>query len=317
MTASTNHGPLFVGFLFNATLYGTMLVQSYFYFKRFRTDKLWTRMLVVAIIVLDTLNTVFDFGYLYDSLINHFDDDSFLAKATWFFATDPILTGLLACLGQLFYAWRVKVLTGNIWLTLLVVACALLGLAGGVATTVEILLTPQFADFIHFKSTIIIWLGAECLADILITAILVLHLSSHKSGLEASDLVVDRIIRLTMQTGLATVVCAIVDMVLFLAIPSGLHLAFNIPLCKLYSNSLLSSLNARSLQGAGSGNSSGKFGLVVLKRTTAQPPPQQFGRTGVFVDVEHVTDKVDDLNGLTSGVSDDRDSQRNLKNVAM
>ncbi|KAF7344570.1 hypothetical protein MSAN_01939100 [Mycena sanguinolenta] len=257
MTAATDtHGPLLIGFLFNATFYGecTMLVQSYFYFKLFRTDKLWTRILVIVIILLDTLNTVFDFAYLYGSLINHFgppDDDSYLAKATWLFATDPILTGLIACLGQLFYAWRVKALTGNIWLTLVVVACSLIGLAGGVATTIEVLLTPIYANFIHFKGTVIIWLGAECLADIFITAILVLHLSSHKSGLEASDVLVDRIIRMTMQTGLATVVCAVVDLVLFLAHPGGLHLAFNIPLCKLYTNSLLSSLNARNPQGGG------------------------------------------------------------------
>ncbi|KAJ6488049.1 hypothetical protein C8R45DRAFT_264631 [Mycena sanguinolenta] len=313
--AANNHGPLFVGFLFNATLYGAMLVQSYFYFKTFSKDKLWTKSLVIAIIFFDTLNTAFDFAYLYDSLVNHFDDDAFLVRATWVFATDPILTGLIACLGQLFYAWRVKVLTGNVWLMLIVVVCALLGLAGGIATTVEILLTPKFADFMHFKSTVIVWLGAACLADILITAILVLHLSSHKSGLEGSDRLIDRIIRLTMQTGLATVMWAIVDLIIYLAVPSGLHLAFNIPLCKLYTNSLLSSLNARNPQGGGSGSSSGKFGLVVLKRTTAQPPPQQFGRTGVFVDVERVTDKVDEMNELTSGVSDDRDSQR--KNVTM
>ncbi|KAJ6488054.1 hypothetical protein C8R45DRAFT_264917 [Mycena sanguinolenta] len=62
-------------------------------------------------------------------------------------------------------------------------------------------------------------------------------------------MLVDRIIRITLQTGLTTAVCAIADLILFLADPVGLHLAFNFPLCKLYTNSLFSSLNARNSQG--------------------------------------------------------------------
>ncbi|KAF8125656.1 hypothetical protein K438DRAFT_1891785 [Mycena galopus ATCC 62051] len=290
--SQVTHGPMFIGFLFNASLYGAMLVQSYLYFKTFQSDKMWIKAFVAGILLLDTLNTAFDFAYLYDSLIIHFDDDSYLVRATWLFAMDPILTALIACLGQLFYAWRVKVLTANLWFTLLVVGCALAGLAGGIATTIEVLLTPEFSEFAHFKSTVIVWLGAECIADILITFFLVKHLSSLKSGLlGGADILIDRIIRMSLQTGLATVVCAIVDLVLFLADPVGLHLVFNIPLCKLYTVSLLSSLNARALPGAaGSGRSgesgSRQFGLVVFKRTTVPPPPP----SGVFIDVESEMD---------------------------
>jgi len=56
---------------------------------------------------------------------------------------------------------------------------------------------------------------------------------------------VDRIIRVSVQTGLITSMVAIVDLVVFLADPTGTHLMLNFPLCKLYSNSLISSLNSR------------------------------------------------------------------------
>jgi len=83
------------------------------------------------------------------------------------------------------------------------------------------------------------------MGDIIITTILVLYLRKHKSGFQASDLMVDRIIRLTVQTCFITSVVAILDVSFFLADPTGTHLMFNFPLCKLYSNSLMSSLNSR------------------------------------------------------------------------
>ncbi|KAJ6495326.1 hypothetical protein C8R45DRAFT_927253 [Mycena sanguinolenta] len=142
------------------------------------------------------------------------------------------------------------------WLTLIVVVCALIGLAGGVATTVEILLTPEFANFTHFKSTVIVWLGAECLVDILITAIL-----------GGREFLVSFVFTFDLVHSTEPVTCKPVSLRF-----TGLRLAFNIPLCKLYTNSLLSSLNARNPQAGGSGSSSGKFGLVLLKRSKAQSP---------------------------------------------
>ncbi|KAJ6495240.1 hypothetical protein C8R45DRAFT_1061879 [Mycena sanguinolenta] len=261
--AELAHGPMFIGFLVNATLLGSMVLQSYLYFI---TDKTWIKTFVVSLIILDTLNTIFDFAYLYQSLIIHFD---------------PVLTALIASLVQLFYAWRVKMLTGNMWLTLFVVACSLLGFA----TTIEVHLTPRFSEFIHFKVRLNLPLSTV--------------ISSHKSGLEGSDMLVDRIIRITLQTGLTTAVCAIADLILFLADPVGLHLAFNFPLCKLYTNSLFSSLNARNSQGKW-GSESGQSGLVELKRASAPLPPQQFRMSGVFIDVESVT-RVSSVSGPLVG----------------
>ncbi|KAJ6588824.1 hypothetical protein B0H19DRAFT_1248422 [Mycena capillaripes] len=306
-----------------ACLPGVMIIQTYLYFTTFTNDKTWKKTFVVCIFVLDTFNTFFDFAYLYgesprpnDSLIIHFGDVSFLAQANWLFATDPVMTATIAFLIQLFYAWRVKVLTGKLWLALFVAACSLAGLVGGIATTVEVLLVPHFSDFIHFKVVVIVWLVSECVADVLITTILVTHLCvhipfpppkitlsknrtsprrlSHKTGIEDSDMLIDRIIRITMQTGLAASLCATIDLILFLTDPIALHLVFNIPLCKLYTNSLLSSLNARNVRGPESADS-GKTELGVSKsvRMSGQPPPRF--RSSVFIDVESI--RVSDASG--------------------
>lgn len=146
---------------------------------------------------------------------------------------------------QMFFAWRVKVLTNNHWLVSTIILATLAGGSGGIATAVEVCLQPQFTLFRNFKSVVILWLASECFADIFITVIMVWHLRKHKTGFQASDELVDRVIRLTMQTGLITSVCATLDLIFYLVDPTGTHLIFNFPLCKLYTNSMMSSLNSR------------------------------------------------------------------------
>ncbi|KAJ7512653.1 hypothetical protein B0H11DRAFT_2676 [Mycena galericulata] len=280
-----------------------MVYQTYIYFTKYRSDKTWTKTFVACIFFLDTLNTIFDFAYLYDSLIVHFDDASFLARADWLFATDPAMTAIIASLVQLFFAWRVKVLTGKSWLMALVGVCALTGLAGGLGTSIEALRIPLFMNFMRFKTVVIVWLVAECIADILITTIL----ESHKNGLKGSDVFIDRIIRstlcfgfpryladasVTVQTGLATTICAMTDLVLYLINVShstgccSRYLIFNVFLAKLYTNSLLSSLNARAVPGAGSADSGNA--LMTSKRASMPVPPRQFQRSSVFIDVDSI-----------------------------
>ncbi|KAJ7505205.1 hypothetical protein B0H11DRAFT_408755 [Mycena galericulata] len=95
-------------------------------------------------------------------------------------------------------------------------------------------------------------------------------------------MLVDRIITMTVHTGVLTSVCAILDLILYLVDPTGLHLAFNFPLCKLYTNSLISSLNCRSGWGygpedGGSGgtgsNSSYDEKVAYLPKPVLPPPP--------------------------------------------
>jgi len=74
----------------------------------------------------------------------------------------------------------------------------------------------------------------------------------HKTGIARTDDVIDKIIKLTVQTCLFTSLIASIDLILFLADHTALYLAFTGPLSKLYTNSLLSTLNARTSWAFGS-----------------------------------------------------------------
>ncbi|KAF5345514.1 hypothetical protein D9758_012036 [Tetrapyrgos nigripes] len=223
--AEIAHGPMYIGFLFNVLLHGIMITQIYLYYSHFKKDQPWMKIFVAGLFIADSLNTVFDAVYLYDSLVKHFDDVSYLGRATWVFATDPALTGIIAGLVQLFFAWRVKVLSNNLWLVGLVVVCSLAGTVGGIITSFEVGITPEFVNFLVRHSLArggVLWrldhhhnVGLEFRA--------------HKTGFQASDELIDRIIRLTMQTGLLTALVACLDLLFFLTDPTGTQVSLPAP----------------------------------------------------------------------------------------
>ncbi|KAI1794885.1 hypothetical protein LXA43DRAFT_91467 [Ganoderma leucocontextum] len=252
--AAVTYGPIFVGVIFNVLLYGIMITQTYLYFNVYKKDRLWMKLFVGLLFLCDTLNTAFDIAFLYTPLVNNFGDDTALMYASWVFATDPVMTALIGSLVQCFFAWRVKVLTNSLPAVFFIATCAIVQFCGGLGTSIAVGMIPEFFHFQKFEVIVIIWLAFSAVADCTITIALVWHLRKHKTGFAATDDIVNRIIRLTVQTGLITALCALVDLILFLVTPTGLHLLFNLPLSKLYTNSLMSSLNSRSGWRYGSGN---------------------------------------------------------------
>ncbi|RDB17869.1 hypothetical protein Hypma_000714 [Hypsizygus marmoreus] len=238
---------MLIGTVLNVVLYGITIVQVYLYHNSSKRDSPWIQGFIYFLFFGDTVQTVFTVVYMYKSLITHFGDTVYLETGTWVFATDPALTGILAGLVQGFFAWRVRVLTGSLMLVFIILLCAASSFLMGIATAIAIGIVPRFVEFQKFKIVVIIWLVSASFADLLITSSLVIHLKKHRTGFSGTDTHVDRIIRLTVQTGLVTAIWALVDLTVYLLDPTGMHLIFNFPLSKLYTNSLMSSLNARRL----------------------------------------------------------------------
>lgn len=236
---------MFIGLVFNVLLYGIMITQLYIYVSTYRKDPLWIKLYVACLFLADTFNTVFLMIYLYDSLILHFGDVPFLNTANWIFATDPVMTAFIGSMVQAFFAWRIRVLNMSWMFWVPASVCALIGAAGGLSTSIAIHFVSHFSDFQKFEIAVIFWLVAAATGDVFITVALTKYLRTHYTGYRATDDRIDAIMRLVVQTGMVTAVWAIIDLGVYLGDPTGTHLIFNLPLSKLYSNSLLSSLNAR------------------------------------------------------------------------
>ncbi|KAL4253441.1 hypothetical protein ABKN59_002070 [Abortiporus biennis] len=244
--AAVAHGPGLIGTMLNVMLYGIMVAQTVMFFNTYDKDRFFIKTLVVVLFVADTINCVFDIAWIYNILINHFNDLDALATADWVFATDPAMVGIIATIVQLFFAWRVKVLTKHNWVVLLIFLTSLCSMLGGIGTAIAISIVPEFIHFQKFEVIVIIWLIGAAICDSSITIALTLYLRKHKTGFQGTDTLLNKLIRLTVQNGAICAVWAIIDLIVYLASPTGLHLAFNFPLAKLYTNSLMSTLNSRA-----------------------------------------------------------------------
>ncbi|SNX81572.1 uncharacterized protein MEPE_00277 [Melanopsichium pennsylvanicum] len=244
-------GCMYIGVMLNVWLYGFSIVQAYIYYVHFKTDKPFMRYFVLFLVVADTVNAIFDQVFMYQYLVSNFGNLVYASKSNRSFAADPVLTGIIAFSTQLFFAWRVYKLMHSKIMPILISIGAAVSLLSAIGSTIGVEIVSLFNEFQKFQVVVILWLGFAALTDVLITGSLVFTLNKSRTGFAATDDVITKLIRITLQTGALTTVFAIVDLILFLASTSTLHLVFNLPLAKLYVNSLLSTLNARVSIGPG------------------------------------------------------------------
>ncbi|KAI0729013.1 hypothetical protein C8Q72DRAFT_340908 [Fomitopsis betulina] len=245
--AQTTEGPALAGVFMNLTLFGVMISQSVFYFTNYPNDPRWIKCYVAFLMVADTLNAVFICAWIYRVLINNFGNVDALGRGDWLFETEQALTGIVSFQVQMFYAWRIWKLIGNKYIVGLVVVTSTIGGLSGIGTAVAIGMRPEFFGFIHLKQIIILWLLGEGISDIIITATLTWYLRRHMGGYSKTDGLVSKIMNLIVSNGLLTAAFAIGDLICYFATEKAYHLIFNFPLCKLYGNSVMSTLNARAI----------------------------------------------------------------------
>ncbi|KII91873.1 hypothetical protein PLICRDRAFT_524484 [Plicaturopsis crispa FD-325 SS-3] len=247
--AANLHGPALIGIFFNCILYGACLMQTVRYFETYTKDPTWIKVYVGVLMVADTLNSIFSIYWIYNVLVDNFMNIEALLTLPWPLAADPALVGIVAFMVQAFFAWRVRVITQNSYIAGAIFCCSLVTLVGGVTFAVffqflgdvQTLATKPIA-----RTLAIVWLVPAAVADVSITTALSWHLRRRRTGFSATDSAITRIVRLTVQNGALTTIIALLDLIAFLSLKnSGLHVGFSFPLPKLYTNSVLSSLNAR------------------------------------------------------------------------
>ncbi|KAI9571714.1 hypothetical protein HD554DRAFT_1809965 [Boletus coccyginus] len=245
--AGSIYGPMFIGAFLNAILYGATVVQALIYFQTFKGDTRWMKMFVFYLLFCETLNTGFNFGLVYEPLIIRYGTLRVLTTAPTMILTCPVTTVIISLPVQLYIAWRVRVMSRSNILPAIISFFAIASFGGGVATTTLItLINSQYDRVSTTSGAVVTWLAASAITDIIITASLVYSLLQKRTGFAATDDIINRIIRLTVQTGLITAMAATVDVALFLTLKGQTwNFITDLALPKLYTNTLLSSLNAR------------------------------------------------------------------------
>ncbi|KAJ7026883.1 hypothetical protein C8F04DRAFT_1238398 [Mycena alexandri] len=241
-------GPLFIGSLFNWSLLGTLVIQTYVYYSSRYNDSKWIKGLVVATLSLDIVQTAFATHAVWQILILGWGNPATFTELPWTAYTFPVMSGTVAALVQFFFSWRIWVLGRTniahivaIVIDLVAVMQMIAGLVAGIQTAfipIEKVgeLKPQFT----------IWLAGSFGADVLIVVSMLWILHQNKGGISATNGLIDRLTVRVVHSGAVTAVAAGVELVLFILLSATfVHDTPALFLGKLYSNVLLANLNTR------------------------------------------------------------------------
>ncbi|GAA5890959.1 hypothetical protein JCM5296_001243 [Sporobolomyces johnsonii] len=269
-------GAFCIGAFVTCFLAGVTTVQVVEYFLLFglKDKRVWL-WIICVLAVADLFHTAMSCYTIFLWSVMHFGNSAYLVTCPWSFTWDPALTGVVTAIVQLFYAYRVFIVSKkNKIIPSVVIALTILQLAFAVASTWMITKLKEFALFGEFKYGVGIWLMSASTADIIITVSMVKYLRGatrreHQFGFSA----LGRILINTVETNALTMCVAILDAILFITMSSqSWHVIANLCLVKLYFNGLLVSrklCHSSSERGSRSG--------AVSSRTNKTGPDFELG----------------------------------------
>ncbi|OSD00967.1 hypothetical protein PYCCODRAFT_1436748 [Trametes coccinea BRFM310] len=233
-------GATLIGSYIGFIIYGLNLYQMFHYFKAFRNDHLYLKILVV----LETWHTALCMHTCYHYLVTNYFNPLALSEGC----------GLTIITCQTFFVRRVYLLVGWRWRILAAVV-------------------PTFAQFEPYTWIISMAFGFSAIADIILTTVLICALRKCRTGMKSTDSMLDALILYAISTGICEIthqkMDSVFDLLTFvfaLIRPSKLiYFGIDIVATKLYTTSLLTALNARRMlakQSSGAAAIYGESGLT-------------------------------------------------------
>jgi len=237
---------MLIGVVLNMMLYGAVVTQMFTYYQRYTNDSRWIRYFMLYLFIVETANVVVECGIIYDPLIIQYGKQAAIAISPKLLPGDSVLISIVAAPIQLFTVWRISVISGSFILPGVIALLSCGSFAAGMTVSVKVFLNPAFRDFETFTTEVIIWLVLSAVCDIVIAVGLTYALYTRKTGLGDVDGQINRIIRMTLETGALTAITALADVMLFLAFPrTTANFIVDFPLSALYTCSILAMLNSR------------------------------------------------------------------------
>ncbi|KAF8992649.1 hypothetical protein BDZ89DRAFT_1150964 [Hymenopellis radicata] len=247
MSLDSTFGAAYIGVVVAGILHGVTCVQALYYYLH-QTDGWGLKGIVTAVMVFDTIHQALISHTVYSYLISNYFNPPALSKTVWSLLLEVLFNGFTALLVQGFLAMRVWHLSSrNIWLTGLV-SSFVIGEFGCVVVFAVYALTHvrTFEELGALKALSITVNALAAGGDITITTALVCLLAQSRPRFANSRRMIKMLIIYSINTGLITTLCAIASLVSILAWGhTFIYITFFFCIGRLYSNSLLATLNAR------------------------------------------------------------------------
>ncbi|EIM90730.1 uncharacterized protein STEHIDRAFT_117999 [Stereum hirsutum FP-91666 SS1] len=249
-------GPVLIGGLFSWGLFGVLMLQVYMYYLAFPGDSNLVQFTVYGTFVLETFQTIVVTIQAWNLLCAGWGQEQALLSLGWEYSLVPMVSGIVSFWVQSFYARRIFVLSnGDRKWQVISILVVLVGATQGLAAFVggiQIFFISTVEEIFHLYTTVCVWQSGSVTCDTLIAISMVYRLHdarkhAFKSDNQSTDKLLSRLIALTVETGCLTAFAAVANLVFFLALDTtNLYAMMGSIISKLYTNSLMASLNSRA-----------------------------------------------------------------------
>ncbi|KAJ7435454.1 hypothetical protein FB451DRAFT_1418196 [Mycena latifolia] len=127
-------GPQLLSYLFHWGLFGALSVQLYLYYDAFPNDRLSTKCLVYTVYAIELVEAVLITQDAFAIFGYGFGDFTELTNIHLMWLDVPVTSGLVAFIGQSFYAYRVYVLSQSWIIPVLILVVSLISSIGAFFT---------------------------------------------------------------------------------------------------------------------------------------------------------------------------------------
>ncbi|KAF8182699.1 hypothetical protein BJ912DRAFT_1061576 [Pholiota molesta] len=267
-----NIGALFLGFSVGAILFGAALLQTYQYFMTYTRDSKHRKIMIVAVLILDTLHLIFSAIMMYMSILKplSFMDDSLLWTLKGFATIKALLIVLVQRQVSLlsiyrFFVYRIssyylsiiwqfaRSIPLSIFMSNVIqgvsVVLFIYAIGTGIAFLVYLEQDGRFFNFSDtFQTMIYVAFGSTAVIDSTIAGTLSFLLwNTSPGGRAKSRNVIKFLVLFFIGTGLLTAIMAITTIAVYATRPSTvLYLSIEFAVPRLYANSILAMFNSKA-----------------------------------------------------------------------
>ncbi|KAG6380016.1 hypothetical protein JVT61DRAFT_8093 [Boletus reticuloceps] len=252
-------GAELIAVLFAVGLWGITCVQTLFYFIHFPRDALFMRVMVMWLWLADSVHQLLLVRGAYKGLITNFCDyrqvlqvNAVVVLLIQVKSYDTHVKVLVALPSQLFFINRIAKFSGKRWLLFALWApAAVFELGGAIAFITFGTITPTSGELVSRTPTsifITVQVTAAVVDISITTGLICLLWRSRENARYRMRTVIQRLLIVSLSTGVWTALFAIFTVITMLAFPdTQIYVGLYFPLCPLYCNTVLVNLNARQI----------------------------------------------------------------------
>ncbi|KAG2148018.1 hypothetical protein DEU56DRAFT_927927 [Suillus clintonianus] len=243
-------GALFIGVIIATMLFGLTNVQAFFYFQAHKgTGITFNKLAVLWLWILDALHMFLIVHCIYYYLVTNYANISALTIIVWSFKLQIIIDVLIVYGVHVLYAYRIWLVAKGRSRALPITVGIIVILASGVAISMiwAVYQCRMFSDLVKIEWSTYLTLATVTFVDLVIASSLCYLLATSRTGFSNTDSIITKFMAYIINTGCLTSICSMTAVITCAAMPNNfVFLGVEFLLAKLYVNSFLALLNARS-----------------------------------------------------------------------